>query len=136
MEMKINLVSLAISTLEKFTGTSYRGACISNKIIVRNYLTLDNIVSDPGFMSTSKSQEIAEDFIDGSDGCTPILMEINGSSAADVSKYAKTYLREDSLQYEEEEVLFNRGTEFKVQSIIKRADDWYGEINIIKLEEI
>ena len=135
LEKQISLVSLAIKNLDKFDGVTYRGACISNIKRAGNYLKVGSTVVDPGFVSTSKNIEIAYDFIDGNEGCTPILMRVIGSSAADVSKYAKTHLGEDSLQYEEEEVLYNHGTEFEVTSVQKEKNEYYGEINVIHLNQ-
>ena len=135
LQKKISLVSLAITKLDKFKGLTYRGTCLSNKQRAKNYLTVGSIVTDPGFVSSSKNIEIAYDFIDGGKGCTPILMKITGQSAADVSEYAKAHLGEDSLQYEEEEVLYNHGTKFKVTSTKKETNEYYGEINVIYLEE-
>jgi hypothetical protein len=129
-------VRSAMDKLAWYQQNTYRGTCLAD-VFYKEYSRQGNTVSDPGFMSTSKSKEIGMDFTsEGPDGCKPCLFVVNGFSGADISKFAKEHFGEDSLQYEEEEVLFKNNTKFKVGSVTPIEDKWYGKITQIQLEEI
>jgi hypothetical protein len=133
---KTEKVRSAMNKLAWFQEKTYRGTCLPDRFY-KEYSKVGNIVSDPGFMSTSKSKEIGLDFVgEGPEGCNPCFFVINGFSGADISEFAKEHFGEDSLQYEEEEVLFKNGSKFVVESVIDIPDDWFGKIKQIQLQEI
>jgi hypothetical protein len=136
LERKITLIDESLARLPKYSGKTYRGVCLSDQEIAKLYLKRGNIIRDPGFMSTSKSREIAIDFIDGEEGCTPILMKIKAKSGTDIERFARANFGDDSLQVEEREVLFGRSTPLKVIRVKKKKNDWYGTINMVHLKEV
>lgn len=136
MEAQIKLTSEALAKLPLYKEITYRGVCLLNKDIADSYLKKENIVSDPAFMSSSKDIYVAYDFLEGEKDCIPILMIIDGHTGADLSEFAKYYFGHDSIQYEEEEVLFNHGKKFLVEKVKIENQGKYKNIKIVYLKEI
>lgn len=136
LEEEILLISKALLKVNKYSRETYRGTCLPKGKIANAYLKSGNEVVDKAFMSTSKLRIVAEEFVTKNENCLPVLMIINGVNGADISEFAKYFLGHDSIQYEEEEVLFNHGTSFLVEGISQELHENVGEISVIRLKEL
>lgn len=104
---------------KKSTLTLYRGLQMGADELKRLKQNVGSIISANGFLSTSRSKDVAIEFATGSTkrtNVTPVLYEIecnlNASESvtyADITKYSK--------YAQEQEVLFDLGSTFKIESI-------------------
>lgn len=119
-------VSKYLSLSEKYSGISYRGI-VADRFVFEEFKSLNkgNIFSEKGFMSTSIDKLVANDFAEGTQ--YKIIFEIKGKNGVDISSISDIP--------DEKEVLFNKGSKFKITKITKSDNKTYGNI-YITMEEI
>ena len=119
-------VSKYLSLSEKYSGISYRGI-VADRFVFEEFKSLNkgNIFSEKGFMSTSIDKLVANDFAEGTQ--YKIIFEIKGKNGVDISSISDIP--------DEKEVLFNKGSKFKITKIAKSDNKTYGNI-YITMEEI
>jgi len=121
-ERDLNGIATLSNTLDtaptdaRFVGTSYRGVgAFGSQETYDLYsgLGVGETFTDPGFTSTSIHPEIFRDFT-GQDAAKAVKLEIQGTDGVPIS-----YL---SQRPAEDEVLYNKGTTFVVESTTKMDD--------------
>ena len=106
---RTKLILAGLKKLPGFKGKSYRGVSFEDfPDLFTYYTTVGNIVSDPGFMSTSTDRKVAITFLQDTGVDLLLLMTIYGKSGKIVRGIGAA--GDDS----EDEVLYPPGTKFKV----------------------
>lgn len=112
----------ALDKAPKFQTTSYRGMYLKEEKLIDKYLNLEkgDLLTDKGFMSTSRHKSIADDFASRAiDNEVGVLIEVRGKNGV---------LIEDLGIKSEGEILFSRDAKFSVKDKVIDEDN-----NIIRL---
>jgi hypothetical protein len=89
------------------TSTTWRGLRAPDSLL--NQLKEGDIFQDPGYLSSSLNERVAESFARGAgDGETPTLLSVVGNNGVDVAPLSRWT--------DEAEILFPRGSNFEVVS--------------------
>ena len=122
----IDGISKYINLSDKYIGTSYRGITADRTIFdkLKSLKKGDDCI-EKGFMSTSADKLVAEDFAEGTE--YKIIFEINGKNGVNISSIS-------DIQ-EEQEILFNKSSKFKVTKIKAVDKKVFGNLYIY-MEEI
>jgi hypothetical protein len=110
-------LSAALSNSIPSPGTSYRGMVLSSEgaqSFIKN-----KVLTDKGFTSSSKSEIVAKGFSGNRHTGVPILIKIKGKTGVFLEENTRKYGWKDRVtKYaDEKEVLFNKGTKFKVTKV-------------------
>jgi hypothetical protein len=90
-----------------FTSTTWRGLRAPESLL--DELKVGDIFQDPGYLSSSLDQHVAEDFARGArEGETPTILKVVGEDGVDVAPLSRWS--------DESEILFPRGARFAVVS--------------------
>lgn len=110
----------AFSNTKLEKGTYYRGLQFLKKEDKEKYIEQlkKGDFTDKGYSSTTKKLEVAKDFAEGKNG---VVLKINGEG---LNLSGETF-------YEEEEVLINRNSKFKVDKIYEKEGVTYAELTQI-----
>ena len=113
----------ALRKLPNYEGVVFRSKKIRDEKFLASLLREGNIVSDKGFLSTSRSHQIERAFPSQSEN--GVFMVIRSRTGKSVEKI------EESYRFEEE-VIFRPGTRFIVEAVQKRPDGSH----IVYLDEV
>lgn len=134
VDVASSLISQALGKLPKYDGVVYRGETMNVKKLQERFLDhIGGIVSDKGFVSSSKYVDTPKKFIfhDGvPKGHKRVIFEIQSKNGRDISKISEfngIFTLEN-----QHEVLFDKRTKFLVK---KRKIDKDGVYRIILIEQ-
>jgi hypothetical protein len=120
----INELSSFLESAPKVSDTTYRGK--KGDRVFNEFINLKkgDVYHEKAFMSTTYDKSIADKFADGN--YNKVVMTIKGKSGVLVEKYSDART--------EKEVLFNKGSEYKIESIKTEKKGFYGKISISLIE--
>lgn len=133
VDVASRLISLGLKDMPVYNNVVYRGTHLSKKKLDELYIShIGEVVEEKGFLSASMYKDAPYKFL-SYDGIPKshkrIFFEINHKKGRDISKISEFNGKFTNVnQYE---VLFDKGTKFRVQSIELKND-----IYEIKLEEL
>ncbi len=120
----INELSSFLDSAPKVTATSYRGKKGDRIFEEFKSLKKGDTYSEKAFMSTTYDKNIADNFANGS--YNKVLMTIKGKSGVLVESYSDART--------EKEILFNKGSKYKIESIKSEKQGKYGKILVFLIE--
>nr|WP_240948009.1 ADP-ribosyltransferase [Planosporangium mesophilum] len=117
IQARSDRVSEGLAKLPPQPGTTYRGVQYSDEILAR--YEPGQVVTERAFTSTSQDPNVAQGAFNGN-----TLMTITGKNGRDIAPFSN---------YPEAEILYDKGTNFKVISKVwnPRIDKW-----VIHIEEV
>jgi len=122
-----DMLDQAIAKLPGERTTVFRGLALRQKDIDK--ILKDSVFTDMGYMSTTKVDTVAKVFARKAVGEQTVIMEIKSKTGVRIKDF--------SAIESEEEILFPRGTKFKVLGINFQRDPFLGrEVYKIDLEEV
>lgn len=125
IQRNINQLSGFLNRSPKVGFETYRGLTFTKKEfdLFLNDIKDDSIIVDKGFMSTSAKKIIADRFADSDPDLFTAFINIKGKSGILIERYSSA---------SEREVLFNKGSKFKVESV-KHIKDNSIEVNLTEI---
>lgn len=134
----LNLLRAGVTKLPIFKGKVYRGTSFEGSPkLFKDYTTLENIVSDRAFSSTSESRSIAESFITDNGDSKFVLLVINSRTGRNIQGIGAS-----GIDTSEKEILFLPSTKFKIIKVkkIKMNNPEYGlysaEVHEVHMDEL
>jgi SPP1 gp7 family putative phage head morphogenesis protein len=120
----MNELSSFLENAPKVSDTTYRGK--KGDRVFNEFKTLKkgDIYSEKAFMSTTYDKAIADKFADGN--YNKVIMTIKGKNGVLVEKYSDVRT--------EKEVLFNKGSNYKIESIKTEKKGLFGKILVSLIE--
>lgn len=107
---RVKLMVSGLRKLKSVQGKSYRGTSFEDyPDLFTSYTKIGDIVSDPGFFSTSVSRKVAESFLTDNGEEFLMLMVIEGQNGKDLSGIGGV-----GIDKAEREILYPAGTKFKI----------------------
>lgn len=136
-EISDNLSS-AIQARPKYEGNVYRGMSFDNIDDYNEFMNQTspgNYFVDRGFMSTSKFRDVAQETTEYYGGGNKVILKINakGRNGVDFEEFG---FKKDEYYEWEKEVLFNKDSQFKIESKEAFTDKDGERYDFIKLTEL